>query len=375
MGKLGLDSKGATVWEPRNEHKGDVARALFYMCVAYNGINGKSWVLPAQQDQAVLKKWHLQDPPDNWEMTRNEYIASLQNNRNPFIDSPSWAARIDFSTLTLVGSITPTIAVSSPTLAEKVLAGTVKNITWLSAGMDSIKIEYTTNGSTYTPVANSVAAASGTYAWMVPATASTNVRVKLTDKASTATATSPVFIIAVPSVALTSPVGGEVWKSKDTNTIAWTSSDIDTVKIQLWLSDTLHSTIIAKTPASAGSYKWNANPILSSVQAKVKISDIKSSASSTSTNYFTLQSNVGLNETTANMDDVIRVFPNPSKGQVSVIAPANARINIYTIEGKKLNAATKQEHDAFVYPKLDAGIYLLEIDIADKKVYRKVVVE
>jgi len=51
------------------------------------------------QEQEVLKKWHFQDPPDNYELARNEYIYSIQGNRNPFIDSVTYACYIDFNTL------------------------------------------------------------------------------------------------------------------------------------------------------------------------------------------------------------------------------------------------------------------------------------
>jgi len=97
--KYGNDANGHKVFEPRDSHKGDAARALFYMCVAYN------WNLPTYistsiqygQDQNVLKQWHFNDPPDNWEIARNEYIFSQQHNRNPFIDSVNWVNYVDFS--------------------------------------------------------------------------------------------------------------------------------------------------------------------------------------------------------------------------------------------------------------------------------------
>ena len=48
----------------------------------------------------ILKDWHFQDPPDNWEIARNDYVESLQNNRNPFIDSIDYVCYIDFSNMT-----------------------------------------------------------------------------------------------------------------------------------------------------------------------------------------------------------------------------------------------------------------------------------
>lgn len=118
-GKFGTDAKGAIVYEPRQSHKGDAARALLYMSVRYDGTNG-NWTfdklnnstLPAageaQQDLATLLQWNNQDPPDMWEVKRNNYIESVQKNRNPFVDHPEYVNYIDFNTLTLK---VPTFAV------------------------------------------------------------------------------------------------------------------------------------------------------------------------------------------------------------------------------------------------------------------------
>ncbi|MFN5025184.1 MAG: endonuclease [Bacteroidota bacterium] len=149
MGKKGLNAAGVEVWEPRDEHKGDVARALFYMCVSYNGLRGNTWTLPSGQDQAVLKKWHFQDLPDNWEIARHEFIASLQKNRNPFIDSVNFACRINFSTMTWIatppvdcGIKEPRITILSPDNELWTTTGFMnsRKVRWTSDAVDSVKI-------------------------------------------------------------------------------------------------------------------------------------------------------------------------------------------------------------------------------------------
>ena len=105
--KFGTDALGNLVFEPRNQQKGDAARALFYMAVCYNGIAGNNWSFPIVQDQEVLKQWHWQDPPDGWEIARNDFLDSLQGNRNPFVDSVNWVCYIDFSTMTKVNNPQP----------------------------------------------------------------------------------------------------------------------------------------------------------------------------------------------------------------------------------------------------------------------------
>ena len=98
--QLGTDINGQTVFEPRDEHKGDAARAIMYQAICYNSIDGNNWALPSSQDQMVLKNWHFQDPPDSWEIARNDFIDSLQGNRNPFIDSIDYVCFINFSDMT-----------------------------------------------------------------------------------------------------------------------------------------------------------------------------------------------------------------------------------------------------------------------------------
>lgn len=90
---------GALVYEPRDAQKGNAARAIFYMATAYEGIDGDNWSIPSNQDQQVLKNWHFSDVPDDYEIARHEYIYSVQNNRNPFVDSANFACYINFNTM------------------------------------------------------------------------------------------------------------------------------------------------------------------------------------------------------------------------------------------------------------------------------------
>jgi endonuclease I len=98
--KFGQDANGNTVFEPRDEHKGDAARAMMYETVCYTTVSGNSWALPTAQNQAILKQWHFNDLPSNWEISRNDYIDSLQGNRNPFVDSVDFVCYINFSNMT-----------------------------------------------------------------------------------------------------------------------------------------------------------------------------------------------------------------------------------------------------------------------------------
>ena len=71
--------------------KGDVARSVFYMAIRYNGleiVNGFPSTVGQLGDLATLLDWHRNDPPDDYEMNRNNIVYTWQINRNPFIDQP-----------------------------------------------------------------------------------------------------------------------------------------------------------------------------------------------------------------------------------------------------------------------------------------------
>lgn len=73
--------------------RGDVARAVFYMAVRYNGlnvVNGFPSETPTGYigDLATLLAWNKTDKSDDFEMNRNNVIYDWQRNRNPFIDYP-----------------------------------------------------------------------------------------------------------------------------------------------------------------------------------------------------------------------------------------------------------------------------------------------
>jgi hypothetical protein len=83
----------------QNSWRGDVARALMYMGVRYQALsvvsgNPPDATLGQLGDLDSLLSWHVSDPPDDFEMYRNNYIYTWQQNRNPFIDMPSLAQYI-----------------------------------------------------------------------------------------------------------------------------------------------------------------------------------------------------------------------------------------------------------------------------------------
>lgn len=104
-------SCSGTVFEPRDEYKGDFARGYFGTMIKWaNGdyqaftsgdgskIFSSNYSTGAfgltKYGVALLMKWHRQDPVSQKEIDRNNGIQQTQGNRNPFIDYPYLAEYI-----------------------------------------------------------------------------------------------------------------------------------------------------------------------------------------------------------------------------------------------------------------------------------------
>jgi endonuclease I len=104
-------------WETWIGRRGDVARALLYMDIRYEGgrhggtnavepdlrLTDDRALIAASQTgndelvaymglKSVLLQWHTEDPVDDLERARNDVVFSFQGNRNPFIDHPEWVS-------------------------------------------------------------------------------------------------------------------------------------------------------------------------------------------------------------------------------------------------------------------------------------------
>jgi len=99
-----------TVFEPRDEYKGDVARNYFYMATRYENriaswenlttdgdaiLDGTSYPCFEPWYVTMLLEWNAADPVSQKEIDRNnEIYNTYQHNRNPFIDHPEYAVAI-----------------------------------------------------------------------------------------------------------------------------------------------------------------------------------------------------------------------------------------------------------------------------------------
>ncbi|MBQ9751767.1 MAG: endonuclease [Paludibacteraceae bacterium] len=102
-------SCSGTVFEPRDEYKGDFARGYMGALLKWagdkaftDGEGSKTFTTNfstgsfglTKYGVALLMKWHRQDPVSRKEIDRNNGIQQTQGNRNPFIDYPYLAEYI-----------------------------------------------------------------------------------------------------------------------------------------------------------------------------------------------------------------------------------------------------------------------------------------
>lgn len=115
-GKTGTQSGSSiSIYEPHDDVKGDIARALFYMAVRYD--ETLTLTREIQNDTTyfignldVLLEWNKSDPVDVFEIHRNNLIYNnIQHNRNPFIDFPDWADAIWGEGVANVSEDTPSL--------------------------------------------------------------------------------------------------------------------------------------------------------------------------------------------------------------------------------------------------------------------------
>jgi len=104
----GQSTYNSATFEPADAIKGDVARIIMYVYTHYSTEVGTKFdsycgnlqitnVMQGSSESAcfdLLRTWNSSDPVTEYERQRNNYAFSVQGNRNPFIDHPTYADAI-----------------------------------------------------------------------------------------------------------------------------------------------------------------------------------------------------------------------------------------------------------------------------------------
>jgi hypothetical protein len=133
----------------------------------------------------------------------------------------------------------PGITVTSPNGGEYWLAYESHDITWItSAGIVNVKIELSLNsGVDYTQIIAASTPNDSAFTWdsIPPEAASETCRVRVSDVVNAAVSDSSDadFIVHLPTITVTSPNGGEMWRTGESGPITWDADpSIANVKIE-----------------------------------------------------------------------------------------------------------------------------------------------
>jgi len=262
-------------WRTWIGRQGDVARALLYLDVRYEGgthggtgiaepdliltndlslvATSAGNVLTAHMAEfSTLLAWHAADPVDAKERARNDMVFGFQGNRNPFIDHPEWVSCV------FQGQCATVCTFSLMPASQSFAA---------AGGMGTVVVT-TSAGCTWTATSNAVwvtvpssATGSGTVGYSVAANNSTSSRIGTMTIAGlpfTVTQAGGTCSYSISPTSLTVPAGGTTGGVLVTalNGCAWTAVSNDAwITVTGGASGTGNGTVNYSVGANAGSQR------------------------------------------------------------------------------------------------------------------------
>jgi hypothetical protein len=155
----------------------------------------------------------------------------------------------------------PAIAVTAPVSDDQWMVGSQKTITWFSnlPANETLSIELSRNGGSSYELLAAAAPNTGSFAWAVTGSASTNALVRLTwNGPAPATASSGTFAIVAVELAITAPSDGAIWVVGGPAGITWSSNIPASETMLVELSRDGGSTFepLAAAAPNTGSFAW-----------------------------------------------------------------------------------------------------------------------
>ncbi len=317
--------------------------------------NMYAWVIPAIASTTVTVK------------------VSAANNAN-IADSSN-------ASFTITIPSNPVLTLSAPNGGESYTVGSSQNITWTALNIDSIVIEYRTGPAAAWQSLARVAAASSSFAWVIPNMPTNTAMVRIVSAtnnmiADSSNATFSIVQASGPMLNLLDPDGGELWFAASTQNINWTSALIDTVMIEY--STGAAYMPLATVAAASGTYAWLI-PNTPSTTCRVRIKDKLNAVIDSSAGNFEIRNTTGLNHLVHEAG--LRIYPNPFATtftvELNITACTEVTISLYDITGKQVT--TQQEtvdagkQQLTIRATTPAGIYFAHITMNGKTAVQKVV--
>jgi len=236
--------------------------------IEYSSDNGSSW--SAITSSLTNTGSYVWDPIPNTVTNQGKIKVSTTDN---IFSSQSTGF------YSIVKLTSKSLALRKPNGGEVLNIGETFRIEWVSSGVTSVKIEFSSNnGTEWNPVISTYPADSGFYLWNpIPNIASVQCLMRISDVSNDTLkdVSNSTFQITSPRVLrVTSPNGGESWGANSTKTIAWYSSQVANVRLEYTIDNGVTWNLIANDVPSTGVYNWSPIPNTPTVNAKIKISNM-----------------------------------------------------------------------------------------------------
>jgi endonuclease I len=427
--KLGTGSiAGYTgqVFEPIDEFKGDIARMYFYFATRYENtvagynfpmFNNSTGKVFTDGFLAQLIAWHNQDPVSEREIARNNAIYARQNNRNPYIDNPSYVAAV---------WTTEPADTQAPTAVTNLTVSTTTSnsitLTW-SAATDNVAVtgyDVYMNGALKTTTPNLTTTINGltpstSYAFYVitkddaknESVASANVNGSTTAVPAGTTNCASEDFTNMPAnngsyLARTWTNGGITWSATDARTdqtlngraitirngvltsssVANGISDL-TVTTQLVFTGTEGSFKVKVNGVQVGTIPYSATATTTTITGINKTGDVIVSFEENSTAgnrvkiddlSWTCASTLS---TTDFQNDNFSIYPNPSNGNVKInFENANEKhtVQVFSLIGQKVFEKDFDNTNTASIGNLSNGVYLVKVSSETATVTKKLIV-
>ncbi|AUC80980.1 endonuclease [Lacinutrix sp. Bg11-31] len=420
------------VFEPIDEFKGDIARALLYFATRYeNTINGYTSfdMFNGSNDQVffpwaidTLLDWHNNvDPVDQREIDRNNAAFNFQGNANPFVDHPEYADLIWNPNPDTQDPTTPTNLVASNPTASTV------DLTWTASTDDTAVTSYdiyvdgvfyvntSSNTTTFTVTGLSPET---TYIFTILAkdAAGNTSNLSASDTATTlaggATGTNCTNEDFENIPVNAGSYATRTWTGVDGIANGWTATDARTDQVLNTRSICIRNGTLTSPSISGGIGELTVTTQLTfggsagTFDVKVNGASVGSipytgdntTSTTTTISNINLTGNVSVvleNQSASNrvrIDDLswtcysalsiedftlntIKIYPNPVKGNLlNIEVEENTRFEIYSILGKKiLEGNVTPANKQVSVSRLNKGVYILKLETPNGSISKKLV--
>jgi hypothetical protein len=285
----------------------------------------------------------------------------------------------------------------TPNGGENLTQAELFTITWTSNLVDSVKIEFTTNGGTdWKLIVDSLPAGDGQFLWVVPddfvnVFNQCKVRISNFNSLSLFDESDNFFTINFtgPSLTLIFPNGGDTLVQDKKYSIIWSSTVIQNIKIELSKNDGASWELVADNViAASGSTTWTVPQADSALvtTCKMKITSVElPTLFDVSDSSFTIHyKGVGVLDDFALNFSLYQNYPEPSD-QYTVICyqlsePSNIKLELYDINGVKialLDEGMKSEgENKIIYDvkNLTPGVYFYSLKVGGNQITKKMII-